>query len=310
MAPAGCPVSGYRPWWPLSNVFRSPPITPYTTAVATPWSAPSPAADAAAPSRGPQPPIFVGIPMASRISNASGSSWPTEALVLGSASCDQEGRRITGHHQHRRQGDPGPEARVRRADGARAWAEVLSELARVAVTVEWNDPRGGSAGVTAPPVGCWAGPPPWAGSGWDPRCRSSSCASPAATPRWPWPAPSPKRFPPPCRITLPFLSAAYTEIGVAASHIEQLTGQPAERVLLLLHPRTGQRSRPAVPCSPDRRRGSGTGSPGGYSRAAQWSPRCAALFWDPAHLVDERPRFHVIAGQPIRFDARRRSDGG
>ena len=21
--------------------------------------------------------------------------------------------------------------------------------------------------------------------------------------------------------------------------------------------------------------------------------------WDPAHLVDERPRFHVIAGQPI-----------
>ena len=65
-------------------------ITPYTTAVATPWSAPSPAADAATPSRGPQPPIFVGIPMASRISNASGSSWPTEALVLGSASCDQD----------------------------------------------------------------------------------------------------------------------------------------------------------------------------------------------------------------------------
>jgi hypothetical protein len=46
----------------------------------------------------------------------------------------------------------GWEARVRRADGARAWAEVLSELAQVAVTVEWNDPRGGSAGVT-PPVG-------------------------------------------------------------------------------------------------------------------------------------------------------------
>ena len=43
---------------------------------------------------------------------------------------------------------------MRRADGAKAWAEVLSELAQVAVTVEWNDPRGGSAGVTAPPVGC------------------------------------------------------------------------------------------------------------------------------------------------------------
>jgi len=29
---------------------------------------------------------------------------------------------------------------VRRADGAKAWAEVLSELARVAVTVEWEQP--------------------------------------------------------------------------------------------------------------------------------------------------------------------------
>ncbi len=29
---------------------------------------------------------------------------------------------------------------MRRADGARAWAEVLSELARVAVTVEWEQP--------------------------------------------------------------------------------------------------------------------------------------------------------------------------
>ena len=31
-------------------------------------------------------------------------------------------------------------APVRRADGAKAWAEVLSELARVAVTVEWERP--------------------------------------------------------------------------------------------------------------------------------------------------------------------------
>ena len=31
-------------------------------------------------------------------------------------------------------------ARVRRADGAKAWAEVLSGLARVAVTVEWERP--------------------------------------------------------------------------------------------------------------------------------------------------------------------------
>ena len=29
---------------------------------------------------------------------------------------------------------------MRRADGAKAWAEVLSELARVAVTVEWEQP--------------------------------------------------------------------------------------------------------------------------------------------------------------------------
>ena len=43
-----------------------------------------------------------------------------------------------------------------------------------------------------------------------------------------------QRFPTPVRITRSFLSAAYAEIGLAASHIEQLTGQPAERVLVLL----------------------------------------------------------------------------
>ena len=32
----------------------------------------------------------------------------------------------------------------------------------------------------------------------------------------------------------PFLVEAYTDIGLATSHIEQLTGQPAERVLQLL----------------------------------------------------------------------------
>jgi hypothetical protein len=32
------------------------------------------------------------------------------------------------------------EARVRRAGGAKAWAEVLSALAQVAVTVEWERP--------------------------------------------------------------------------------------------------------------------------------------------------------------------------
>ena len=32
-----------------------------------------------------------------------------------------------------------------------------------------------------------------------------------------------------------FLSAAYLDIGLAAVHIEQLTGHPAEQVLDLLH---------------------------------------------------------------------------
>ena len=44
-----------------------------------------------------------------------------------------------------------------------------------------------------------------------------------------------QRFPAPAPITRSFLTQAYTDIGLAAAHIEQLTGQPAERVLQQLH---------------------------------------------------------------------------
>ena len=44
-----------------------------------------------------------------------------------------------------------------------------------------------------------------------------------------------ERFPVAARVTKSFLREAYLEIGLAATHIEQLTGQPAERILALLH---------------------------------------------------------------------------
>jgi hypothetical protein len=40
-----------------------------------------------------------------------------------------------------------------------------------------------------------------------------------------------ERFPQPTALTGPFLTAAYQDIGLSATHIEQLTGQPTERVL-------------------------------------------------------------------------------
>ena len=40
-----------------------------------------------------------------------------------------------------------------------------------------------------------------------------------------------ERFPHPIALTGPFLTAAYQDIGLSATHIEQLTGQPTERVL-------------------------------------------------------------------------------
>jgi hypothetical protein len=40
-----------------------------------------------------------------------------------------------------------------------------------------------------------------------------------------------ERFPRPIALTGPFLTAAYQDIGLSATHIEQLTGQPTERVL-------------------------------------------------------------------------------
>jgi transposase/lambda repressor-like predicted transcriptional regulator len=44
-----------------------------------------------------------------------------------------------------------------------------------------------------------------------------------------------ERFPDAAPVTESFLRKAYLEIGLAATHIEQLTGQPAERILALLH---------------------------------------------------------------------------
>ena len=44
-----------------------------------------------------------------------------------------------------------------------------------------------------------------------------------------------ERFPSPYRPTDAFLNAAYTGIGLAASHIEQLTGYPADQILDALH---------------------------------------------------------------------------
>jgi transposase-like protein len=46
-----------------------------------------------------------------------------------------------------------------------------------------------------------------------------------------------QRFPTPTPISRSFLTTAYGEIGLATAHIEQLTGQPAERILQLLHDR-------------------------------------------------------------------------
>ena len=43
------------------------------------------------------------------------------------------------------------------------------------------------------------------------------------------------RFPEAAPVTQSFLREAYLQIGLAATHIEQLTGQPAERILGLLH---------------------------------------------------------------------------
>ena len=44
-----------------------------------------------------------------------------------------------------------------------------------------------------------------------------------------------ERFPTPVALTRSFLVEAYTEIGLAAGHIEQLTEQPAGHVVRLLH---------------------------------------------------------------------------
>ena len=57
------------------------------------------------------------------------------------------------------------------------------------------------------------------------------------------------RSPDPAPTTERFLREAYVEIGLAATHIEQLTGQPAERILGLLHARS-MPVRPAGAFSP------------------------------------------------------------
>lgn len=68
-------------------------------------------------------------------------------------------------------------------------------------------------------------------------------------PEQPIPGTITQRFPTPIPINRSFLVEAYTEIGLAAGHIEQLTGQPAERVLQLLR-KYGIPVRPSGPQSP------------------------------------------------------------
>ena len=50
-------------------------------------------------------------------------------------------------------------------------------------------------------------------------------------------APSPNASPPPPPVTEAFLREAYLDIGLATTHIEQLTGQPMERILNLTRSR-------------------------------------------------------------------------
>ena len=58
-----------------------------------------------------------------------------------------------------------------------------------------------------------------------------------------------QRFPEPTNISAAFLREAYTDIGLSAEHIEQITGQSAERILQLLH-RHAIPVRPSGPRSP------------------------------------------------------------
>ena len=48
-------------------------------------------------------------------------------------------------------------------------------------------------------------------------------------------APSPNASPTAAPVTETFLREAYLDIGLATTHIEQLTGQPMERILSLMH---------------------------------------------------------------------------
>lgn len=58
-----------------------------------------------------------------------------------------------------------------------------------------------------------------------------------------------QRFPEPMDISAAFLAEAYTDIGLSAEHIEQITGQPAGRILQMLHS-SGIQVRPSGPGSP------------------------------------------------------------
>jgi hypothetical protein len=77
-----------------------------------------------------------------------------------------------------------------------------------------------------------------------------------------------ERFPTPHRPTAAFLNAAYTGIGLAASHIEQLTGYPADQIQDALHA-LGIPVRPASSFSPWYRR---TYPPHSHSSVAELYP--------------------------------------
>ena len=85
--------------------------TPYTVAVATPGSAPRPAAanaHAAMPSRGPQPPMLVGTAIATSIRIASGRNWQDGGGHSHGVRGQEQRGQVAGDHHHGREHDARP----------------------------------------------------------------------------------------------------------------------------------------------------------------------------------------------------------
>ena len=90
-------------------------IAPYATAVATPCAAPSPAApnaQAATPSRGPQPATFSRQACGEQDQQASGSSVAGGAVTPTARAASEERRDVPGHRQRRGEHDARPGRRT------------------------------------------------------------------------------------------------------------------------------------------------------------------------------------------------------